>query len=383
MGATAKRDYYEVLGVGKDATEQEIKKAYRRLARQFHPDVNKDDPDAEAKFKEVSEAYQVLSDPEARARYDQYGHAAFDRTAGGGGGFDPFGAGGFGGGFGGFEDIFDMFFGGERRRPAGPRQGADLRYDMEISFEEAAFGVETEIEIPRTEVCPHCRGNQAEPGTPIRPCPQCGGTGELRQARETPFGRFVNVQPCGRCRGEGKVVETPCKECRGAGAVHRRRKIKVKIPAGVDDGFRVRLAGEGEAGERGGPPGDLYVFISVRPHEIFTRHGNDIACEIPISFTQAALGDEIEVPTLSGRAKLKVPEGTQSGTRFRLRGHGVQDARGYGKGDQYVTVRVVTPTRLSARQRELLKEFAAAGGESVDPAKGFFDRVKDALKGHA
>lgn len=376
----AKRDYYEVLGVSRDAGEQEIKKAYRRLARQYHPDVNKDDPEAEAKFKEVNEAYRVLSDPETRARYDQFGHAAFEQAgANAGGGSDPFG--GFGG-FGGFDDIFDMFFGGGERRRTGPVRGADLRFDLELDFEDAAFGVETEIEVPRTEVCPRCRGNQAEPGTPIRTCPNCGGSGEVRQARQTAFGRFVNVQPCANCRGEGKVVEKPCTECRGAGAVHRRRKLKVKIPAGVDEGYRLRLSGEGEAGERGGPPGDLYVFISVRPHELFERHGNDVICEVPISFTQAALGDEIEVPTLDGRAKVKVPEGTQSGTRFRLRGKGIPDPRGYGRGDHFVHVKVVTPTRLTDRQRELLKAFAEAGGDKVEEAKGFFDRVKDALKGH-
>lgn len=373
----AKRDYYEVLGVSKDADEQEIKKAYRRLARQYHPDVNKDDPDAEAKFKEVGEAYKVLSTPEARAQYDRHGHAAFEQPGAGG---DPFG----GGGFEGFDDIFDMFFGGGggRRRSSGPRQGADLRYDMELDFEEAAFGIETEIEIPRTEKCGHCRGNQAEPGTPIRDCTGCGGTGEVRQTRQTAFGRFVNVQPCTRCGGDGKVVETPCRECKGAGVLRRHRSLKVKIPAGVDDGTRVRLSGEGEAGDRGGPPGDLYVFLRVRPHEFFKRQENDVICEVPINFTQAALGDEVDVPTLQGSAKLKVPEGTQSGTRFRLKGHGIPDPRGYGKGDQYVVVKVVTPTRLTTRQREILKEFAEAGGDKVDGEKGFFDRVKEALKGH-
>lgn len=381
----AKRDYYEVLGVARDADEQEIKKAYRRLARQYHPDVNKDDPDAEAKFKEISEAYQVLSDPQARAQYDRFGHAAFEQGGGAGaGGADPFGGFGGFGGFEGFDDIFDVFFGGGtgRRRPSGPRRGADLRYDLELDFKEAAFGVETEITVPRMETCDHCHGNRAEPGTPIRDCPQCGGSGEVRQVRQTAFGRFINVQPCGRCRGEGKVIETPCRACRGAGTVHRERRIKVKIPAGVDDGYRVRLSGEGEAGERGGSPGDLYVFISVRPHEFFRRERSDVHCEVPISFVQAALGDEIEVPTLEGKTTLKIPEGTQGGTRFRLRGLGIPDPRGYGRGDQYVTVRVVTPTRLTAKQRELLREFARAGGEKVESEKGLFDRVREAFKGH-
>lgn len=376
----AKRDYYEVLGVSKDASEQDIKKAYRRLARQYHPDVNKDDPDAEAKFKEIGEAYKVLTNAEARTQYDQYGHAAFERGgAAGGGGGDPFG------GFEGFDDIFDMFFGGGggRRRGNAARQGADLRYDLEMDFEEAAFGLETEIVVPRTEKCDHCHGNQAEPGTPIKECPECGGTGEVRQARQTAFGRFVNVAPCHRCRGEGKIVETPCKECHGAGVVRKQRNLKVKIPAGVADGHRVRLTGEGEAGERGGPPGDLYVFISVRPHEFFRRDGNHVICEVPISFTQAALGDEIEVPTLQGTAKLKVPEGTQSGTRFRLKGHGIPDVRGYGRGDQYVVAQVVTPTRMTSKQREILKEFARVGGDQIEGEKGFIDRVKEALKGHS
>lgn len=382
----AKRDYYEVLGVSRDADEQEIKKAYRRLARQYHPDVNKDDPDAEAKFKEISEAYQVLSNPQTRAQYDRFGHAAFEQggAGAGAGGADPFGGFGGFGGFEGFDDIFDMFFGGGtgRRRSSGPRRGADLRYDLELDFEEAAFGVETEISVPRTETCDHCHGKRAEPGTPVRDCPQCGGSGEVRQVRQTAFGRFINVQTCGRCRGEGKVFETPCRVCRGAGTVHRERRIKVKIPAGVDDGYRVRLSGEGEAGERGGPPGDLYVFITVRPHEFFRREQNDVYCEVPISFVQAALGDEIEVPTLEGKTTLKIPEGTQGGTRFRLRGLGIPDPRGYGRGDQYVTVRVVTPTRLTPRQRELLREFARAGGEKVEGEKGLFDRVREAFKGH-
>lgn len=382
----AKRDYYEVLGVSKDASEQDIKKAYRRLARQYHPDVNKDDPTAEEKFKEISEAYQVLSNAEARERYDRFGHAAFERGGAGAGGGDPFGGFGGFGGFEGFDDIFDMFFGGGgggRRHANAPRKGADLRYDLELDFKDAAFGLETEITIPRTETCDHCHGNQAEPGTPIRTCPDCGGSGEVRQVRQTAFGRFVNVQPCQRCRGEGKVVETPCTKCRGVGTVRRERTIQVKIPAGVDDGHRLRLAGEGEAGERGGPPGDLYVFIRVRPHEFFRREQNDVYCEVPISFVQAALGDEIEVPTLQGTAKLKVPEGTQSGTRFRLKGHGIPDVRGYGRGDQYVVTRVVTPTKLSSKQRELLREFARVGGDQIEGEKGFIHRVKEALKGHS
>lgn len=377
----AKRDYYEVLGVGKDASEAEIKKAYRRLAHQYHPDVAKDDPHAAEKFREATEAYKVLQDPDARAKYDQFGHAAFDQQGMGAGGFDPFG------GFGGFDDlggIFDAFFGGAgRSERRGPQKGADLRYDATLEFTEAAFGTTIEITIPRSETCPHCHGNKAEPGTPIVTCEVCGGSGSMRQERQTAFGRMVNVTACTRCQGEGKTVKQPCSECQGRGVVHRRRQIKVNIPAGIDDGMRVRLSGEGEAGSRGGPPGDLYVFVRVKPHSLFHREGNDVVCEIPISFSQAALGDEIEVPTMDGKAKLKIPEGTQTGTVFRLRGLGITAVRGYGRGDQRVIIKVVTPTRLSARQRELLRELSQLSGGDGDTNgqqdKNLFRRVKEAF----
>ncbi|HET7559631.1 MAG TPA: molecular chaperone DnaJ, partial [Limnochordia bacterium] len=297
---------------------------------------------------------------------------------------DPFG--GFGAG--GFEDIFDAFgdlFGGGRGRRTGPARGADLRYDLELDFKEAVFGVEKSLRVPRTEVCDHCHGNQAEPGTPIKSCQQCNGTGELRQVRQTPLGRFVNVSACPRCRGEGKTYETACRECNGRGVVQRTRTLDVKIPAGVDDGARVRIAGGGEAGERGGPTGDLYVFLRVRPHEIFSRDGNDLTCEVPISFTQAALGAEIDVPTLEGKGSLKIPEGTQTGTQFRLRSQGVPSVRGFGRGDLRVRVKVVTPTRLSAEQRELLRQLGG-GAEPETPGregeKGLFDRMRGAFKGH-
>ncbi|NLY29508.1 MAG: molecular chaperone DnaJ [Firmicutes bacterium] len=386
----AKRDYYEVLGVDRNASEAEIKKAYRRLARKYHPDVNKEDPNAEEKFKEISEAYRVLGDEKLRQQYDQFGHAAFEgpNGAGGFGGFGDFGDfGGFGGfgDFEGFGDIFDMFFGGGmgRQRQRGPQRGADVHVTLQIKFEEAAFGIETEVEVPRSEICPHCNGNQAEPGTPIHTCPECNGTGQVQQVQQSAFGRFVNVRTCPRCAGEGKTVETKCTRCGGTGQVRRVRRINVKVPAGIDDGFRLRVPGEGEAGIRGGPPGDLYVFVTVQPHEVFQRQGSDVYCEIPISFVQAALGDEIEVPTLDGKVKLRIPEGTQTGTSFRLKGKGIVKLRGYGRGDQHVVVQVQTPTNLTPKQKEALRQWGESLGESVRPAqeKGFFGRMKEAIDG--
>jgi len=372
----SKRDYYEVLGVSKNANEAELKKAYRKLARQYHPDVNPNNPEAEAKFKEINEAFEVLSSSEKRAQYDQFGHAGVGNGGFQGGGFD-------GANFGGFGAIFDMFFGGGfgmGGQSRGPQKGSDLRYDMEISFAEAAFGLDTEIDIPRTEECSACHGSGAAPGTHPATCPKCHGTGQIQVQQNTAFGRFVNVRPCDRCQGEGKIVDTPCKECKGQGRVRKYRKIKVKIPGGVDNGSRLRISREGEAGTRGGPPGDLYVYIHVKPHEIFERHGQDIICEIPISFVQAALGAEMQVPTLDGKVALKIPEGTQSGTSFRLRGHGIPHLRGSGRGDQHVRVKVITPKKLNDRQKELLAEFAKAGGEEVSAEeKGFFKKVKNAF----
>ncbi|SCM80278.1 chaperone Hsp40, co-chaperone with DnaK [uncultured Sporomusa sp.] len=372
----SKRDYYEVLGVAKTASEDELKKAYRKLARKYHPDVNRDNPkEAEEKFKEVNEAYEILSNAERRAQYDQFGHAAFD-AANGGGGFGGAGA-------GGFSDIFDMFFGQAGfgfggGRQAGPERGADLRYDMEISFEDAAFGLETEIQVPRTEDCGTCQGSGAAPGTHPETCPECRGTGQVQVTQNTPFGRMVNVRSCERCRGEGKIVKTPCKECNGRGKVRVKRKIKIKVPGGVDNGSRLRVAHEGEAGQRGGPPGDLYVYLFVKQHKLFTREGNDVVCEVPINFVQAALGDEIEVPTLDGRVKLKVPEGTQTGTVFRIKDKGIPHLRGHGRGDQHVRVKIVTPKKLTDRQKELLQEFAKAGGvEPTSEEKGFFKKFKN------
>lgn len=380
----SKRDYYEVLGVGKEATEAEIKKAYRKLARQYHPDVNPGDAGAAERFKEITEAYEVLSDGGKRANYDRFGHAANDPN---------FGAGGFGGfGGGGFDDlgsIFDMFFGNQKggnQRRNGPERGADLRYEMEIEFTDAAFGLEKEIEIPRTENCATCDGTGAKPGSQPITCDVCHGTGQVQQVQNTLFGQFVNVRTCSKCAGEGKIVENPCEDCHGKGRVRKMRKISVKIPAGVDSGFRLRIAGEGEAGLRGGPRGDLYIYLRVMPHQFFQREGTDIFFETQLSFVQAALGDEIEVPTLENgkKATLKIPEGTQSGTYFRLKGRGIPHIREpQVRGDLHIQVKVVTPTKLNDKQKDLLREFAKAGGDKQprEGEKGFFKKVKDALGG--
>ncbi|MGE5582073.1 MAG: molecular chaperone DnaJ [Bacillota bacterium] len=373
----SKRDYYEVLGVSKNASDDEIKKAFRKLARQYHPDVNKDNlKEAEAKFKEVNEAYSVLSDPQKRAAYDQYGHAANDPNfgAGMGGGFGDFG-------FEGFGDIFDMFFGGGggSRRKNGPQRGNDLRFDMEITFEEAAFGKETTVEIPRTEICPTCKGNGAKPGTPIKTCPVCNGSGQVQITQNTAFGRFVNVKTCDRCRGEGKTVETPCGECGGSGRVRKSRRIEVKVPGGVESGSRLRISGEGEAGLRGGSPGDLYIYIHVKPHPKFERQGNDVISEIKLSITQATLGTAVMIDTLDGKVELRIPEGTQHGTSFRLRGHGITFLRGHGRGDHHVRVKITVPQKLSPEQRELLRKLAVSFGETVGDDKGFIGKVRDAF----
>ncbi len=373
----SKRDYYEVLGVSNSASKDEIKKAYRKLSKKFHPDINKE-PGADEKFKEVKEAYEVLSDDQKRAQYDQFGHV--DPNQGFGGGAD------FGGGFGGFEDIFNSFFGGgggRRRDPNAPRQGADLQYTMTLKFEEAVFGKETDIEIPREEECDTCDGTGAKPGTKVETCKHCHGSGQMSVEQNTPFGRIVNRRVCHYCNGTGKEIKEKCPTCSGTGKVTRRNKIHVKIPAGVDDGQQLRVAGKGEAGINGGPPGDLYIVFHIRSHEFFERDGDDIYCEMPITFVQASLGDEVEVPTLHGKVKLKVPAGTQTGTKFRLKGKGVPNVRGYGIGDQHVHVRIVTPTKLSEKQKQLLRDFADVSGQTPlgEHEESFFSKVKRAFKG--
>jgi molecular chaperone DnaJ len=380
MKSMAKRDYYEVLGVERTVTIEEIKKSYRKLAVKYHPDKNPGDKSAEEKFKELSEAYEALSDPQKRAAYDQYGHAAFDPRARGfggrpGGGFhDPFEI---------FREVFgantagsifdDLFGGGGRADPSGPQRGSDLRYDMEITFEEAVMGTEKEVTLTKLEKCEHCNGNGAEPGSSRKVCPTCGGRGQVVMSR----GIFSIAQSCQKCEGTGQILEKPCKVCEGAGRREKPSKTKLRIPAGVDTGARLRSVGGGEAGLRGGPSGDLYVVLHVRPHEIFQRDGDDLLCEVPIQFVQAALGAEIEVPTLTGKAQIRVPAGTQPNTVFRLKGKGVKSLQGYGHGDLHVRVTVEVPTHLDAQQKEKLQQFAELCDEKVSPiSQSFFEKAK-------
>lgn len=379
MKSMSKRDYYEVLGLSRTASVEEIKKAYRKLAVKYHPDKNPGDKEAEERFKELSEAYEALSDPQKRAAYDQYGHAAFDpRTRGfgrgaGGGFHDPFEIFRevFGGGAGG--SIFDDLFGGGRGDPSGPARGADLRYDMEITFEEAAMGCEKEVALTKLDACEPCHGSGAESGSGRKVCPTCGGRGQVVMSR----GIFSIAQTCSRCEGTGQIIERPCKVCGGAGRKERTSKTRLKIPPGVDTGARLRSVGNGEAGLRGGPPGDLYVVLHVKPHEIFHRDGDDLVCDVPIQFVQAALGAEVEVPTLTGKAQIRIPTGTQTNTIFRLRGKGVKSLQGYGHGDLHVRVVVEVPTHLNHAQKAKLQEFAELCDEKVNPiSQSFFEKAK-------
>ncbi len=377
-----KRDYYEVLGVSRDASKDEIKKAYRRLAMQYHPDRNKSS-DAEEKFKEISEAYGVLIDDEKRRQYDMFGHAGIDgrytrEDIFRGINFEDIFA-GLGFDFMNPESIFQSFFGGGRsRQRRGPLRGADLRFDMEITLEEAAKGTEKKIRYPRLDRCEVCGGTGAAPGTSLGTCSTCNGSGQVGFTKRTPFGQFTSVSTCSRCGGEGQTVETPCSKCRGTGKVKVTKQLIVKVPPGVDTGSRLRLSGEGEAGDRGGPHGDLYVVIHVKPHELFVREGEDLYLEFPITFSQAALGSRVEIPTLDGSSILKIPPGTQSGTVFRLRGKGMPKMRGYGRGDIHVRVQVRTPTNLSLEERRLFQELAKY--EERKSKKGLFSRVVDGVR---
>ena len=374
-----KRDFYEVLGVKKGASEDELKKAYRKLAKENHPDLHPGDKECEARFKEINEAYEVLSDPDKRAKYDQFGHAAFDPSQGFGGG------GGFGGfeGFGGFGDIFSDIFGGGfgfggggGRNPNAPRKGDNLRATVNIKFEEAAFGVKKEVFVSKIEQCPDCKGTGCAEGTTAEVCPDCKGSGTVMSTKRTPFGMVQSSEQCPKCKGRGKIIHSPCKTCRGMGSVRRQHKVTVSVPAGIDDGQTISLRGQGNAGLNGGPAGDLLITVLVQPHARFERDGASILLDQEVSFAQAALGAEVEVPTLDGKVKLNIPEGTQTGTTFRLKGKGVPFLRNGGRGDQFVTVKVAVPRGLSSAQKDALRQYAQTMGETVEQKNIFGKRKK-------
>lgn len=371
------KDYYEILNVSRDASQDEIKSSFRKLAKKYHPDLNPNDKEAEQRFKEINEAYEVLGDPEKRKRYDMFGESGVN------------GQGGFSQDFTGFgdifDDIFDIFGGGFGRttsgaRRQGPVRGADIRYDLELEFNEAVFGVEKEIMVKKSETCSNCRGSGVKPGSSKETCKKCNGTGEVRYAQQTAFGQFVRVATCDACNGTGEIIKEKCPVCKGSGKEVRRKKIKVKVPAGVDNGSIISIRGEGEAGSRGGSPGDLFVYISVKEHEIFKRKGNNIYFTVPISFADAALGAEIEIPTLEGKIKYTIPEGTQTGTEFRLKNMGVPNVKGIGRGDLYFKVVVQVPKKLTEKQKQLLIEFNnEMGADHRGSKKGFFGKMRDAF----
>ncbi|MBZ8133619.1 molecular chaperone DnaJ [Afifella sp. IM 167] len=373
----SKRDYYEVLGVSRTVDEKELKSAFRKLAMKFHPDRNPDDHEAEHRFKEVGEAYEVLRDPQKRAAYDRFGHQAFEQ-----GGFGARGGAAGAAGFGSFSDIFDDIFGefmsGGARRSGGRERGSDLRYNLEVTLEEAYTGKTVEIEVPTSVSCDNCGGSGAKPGSSPTTCPTCRGAGRVRATQ----GFFQIQQTCPTCQGRGAIVTDPCEKCSGSGRLSERRTLSVNIPAGIEDGTRIRVAGEGEAGLRGGPAGDLYIFLSIKPHEFFQRDAADIFCRVPVSFTTAALGGQFEVPTVDGgRTRVRVPEGTQTGKQFRLKGKGMPVLRSRNHGDMYVQIIVETPQNLSRRQREILEEFDRVQSEENNPeSTGFFARVRDFLE---
>ena len=375
---STKRDYYDVLGVSKSADATEIKKAYRKLAMKYHPDKNPGDKEAEEKFKEINEAYEVLSDETKRRNYDQFGHEGVNGQG--------FGGGGFGGqGFGGFDDIFgdifgDMFgggfSGGGRQRRRGPERGSDIKQHINISFEEAAFGKKVQVKINRSEECDECHGSGAKPGTSKKTCPTCNGSGQVQSVQRTPFGNIASTRTCSTCNGEGEVIDSPCNKCHGKGSIRKVKTIEVDIPAGIDEGQMIKLSGQGELGTRGGPRGDLYIVVSVQNHSLFTREGYDVYLEMPITFAQATLGDKIQVPTLDGKVEYAIPEGTQTGTVFRLKGKGIPKLRSNVRGDQYVKVTVEIPKKLNEKQKELVREFAKECGEEVhERQKSLSDKV--------
>ena len=372
----AKRDYYEILGVEKSASKDEIKKAYRKLSKKYHPDINKEEGSDE-KFKEVAEAYEVLSDENKRSQYDRFGHEGMKSQFGGGGGFQG------SGGFGGFEDIFSSFFGGGRQAdPNAPRKGDDLQYTMTVDFEEAVFGVTKTITIKKEVTCDTCDGNGAKPGTSKSTCSMCSGAGRVAVEQNTPFGRIQTERTCPTCQGTGQEIKDPCNKCNGSGTVMKDVDIEVTVPEGVDNGQQIRVQGHGEPGVNGGPSGDLYIVFRVRPDSRFTRDGDDIHYELPITFAQAALGDEIKVPTISSEVVLTIPAGTQTGRRFRLKEKGVKNVQGYGYGDQFITVKVVTPTKLSEEEIEIFRNLAEQGGEKInEQQENIFDRTKRFFKG--